>query len=305
MSEAIQIRMGGYGPPTTTHSRALKFIGDRLEERFGERVDVKYIWNIMDFGYRSSDIMWLTECGILTLSYQSTSYLTKRVSELGFVDQPFLFPDLEAARAAFDGVLGKHLIECIEAQYNFRVLGFFENGFRHISNRLRPIHMPEDLAGMKTRMLLSDIHSRTFELLGAEPLQMDLTDAIEMVKAGTLDAQENPLANTVTYGVHKFHAYHTLSGHFYLSRGIWAHRDTVDAWPDDLRSGMDEIIPDAVAYQRGLAVAEEDVARKTIEDEGCEIVELTADEHAAWVAKVAPLREEARGIFGDAMFEML
>ena len=106
MSEAIQIRMGGYGPPTTTHSRALKFIGDRLEERFGERVDVKYIWNIMDFGYRSSDIMWLTECGILTLSYQSTSYLTKRVSELGFVDQPFLFPDLEAARAAFDGVLG-------------------------------------------------------------------------------------------------------------------------------------------------------------------------------------------------------
>ena len=60
MSEAIQIRMGGYGPPTTTHSRAMKFIGDRLEARFGDRVDVKYIWNIMDFGYRSSDILWLT-----------------------------------------------------------------------------------------------------------------------------------------------------------------------------------------------------------------------------------------------------
>lgn len=305
MSEAIQIRMGGYGPPTTTHSRALKFIGERLEARFGDRVEVKYIWNIMDFGYRSSDIMWLTECGILTLSYQSTSYLSKRVPELGFVDLPFLFPNLDAARAAYDGALGKHLIGCIEAQYNFQVLGFFENGFRHISNRLHPIHTPDDLAGMKIRMLFSDIHARTFELLGAEPLQMDLTDAIEMVKAGTLDAQENPLANTATYGVHKYHRYHTLSGHFYLSRGVWANRDAAAAWPEDLRSGMAEIVPEAVAYQRGLAVAEEAIAGKTIEDEGCEIVELTADEHAAFVAKVAPLHEEARGIFGAAMFDML
>jgi TRAP-type C4-dicarboxylate transport system substrate-binding protein len=305
MAEAIQIRMGGYGPPTTTHSRALKFIGDRLEAQFGDRVDVKYIWNIMDFGYRGDEIMWLTEAGFLTLSYQSTSYLTHRVPELGFVDLPFLFPDLDAARAAFDGALGQHLIERVEAQYNFRVLGFFENGFRHISNRLRPIHRPEDLAGMKIRMLPSDIHERTFKLFGADPIQMDLTEAIAGVVDGSLDAQENPLANTATYGVHKYHPYHTLSSHFYLSRGIWSHRDTVDAWPDDLRAAMAAIIPEAVAYQRGLAVEEEDVSRQTIEAAGCEIVELTEEEHAAFVAKVAPLHDEARGIFGDAMFEML
>lgn len=305
MSDAIQFRMGGYGPPTTTHSRAMKFIGDRLEAQFGDRVDVKYIWNIMDFGYRSSDILWLTECGILTMSYQSTAYLGKRVPELGFVDLPFLFPDLDAARAAYDGALGKYLIGRIEAEFNFQVLGFFENGFRHISNRLRPIHTPEDLAGMKIRMLFSDIHARTFELLGTDPMQMDLTEAIAGIKAGTLDAQENPLANTATYGVHKFHRHHTLSGHFYLSRGAWANREAAAAWPDDVRTALDEIVPDAVAYQRGLAVEEEGIARKTIEDEGCEIVDLTADEHAAFVAKVAPLHEEARGIFGDTMFDML
>jgi len=305
VSEAIQIRMGGYGPPTTTHSRALKFIGDRLEERFGDRVDVKYIWNIMDFGYLSSDIIWLTECGILTLSYQSTSYLSKRVPELGFVDLPFLFSSLETARAAYDGALGKHLIGCIEAKTKLHMLGFFENGFRHISNRVRPIHRPEDLAGLTIRMLYSDIHQRTFEMLGARPQQMDLTEAIAMVTAGTIDAQENPLANTVTYGVHKFHRYHTLSSHFYLSRGVWANRDAFAAWPDDIRSAMDEIIPQAVAYQRGLAVEEEEVARRAIEEQGCEIVELTADEHAAFAAKVAPLHDEARAIFGNTMFDML
>lgn len=305
MDDAIQIRMGGYGPPTTTHSRALKFIGNRLEAQLGDRVDIKYIWNIMDFGYRSSDIVWLTECGILTVSYQSTAYLGKRIPELGFVDLPYLFPDLDAARAAYDGALGRHLIGCIEAKANLQVVGFFENGFRHISNKLRSVHRPEDLAGMKIRMLYSNIHERTFELLGAEPLQMDLTEAIEGVIADTLDAQENPLANTVTYGVHKYHHYHTLSSHFYLSRGVWVNRDAFASWPDNMRAAMDEIVPEAVAYQRGLAVEEEEVSRRAIEMEGCEIVELTAEEHAVFAAKVAPLHEEARDTFGDVMFDML
>jgi TRAP-type C4-dicarboxylate transport system substrate-binding protein len=92
MTNPIQIRMGGYGPSTTGFSRALNLIGDRLTAEFGDRVDVKYVYNIMDLGYRSDDILWLVESGLLTLGYQSSSYLTDRVPELGFVDLPFLFP---------------------------------------------------------------------------------------------------------------------------------------------------------------------------------------------------------------------
>lgn len=305
MTDTIQIRMGGYGPPTTTHSRAMKFIGERLADQFGDRVDIKYIWNIMDFGYRADEILDLTESGILTLSYQSTSYLTHRVPELEFVDLPFLFADLDAARGAFDGPLGRYLIERIEARYNYRVVGFFENGFRHVSNRLRPVHLPDDLAGMTIRMLPSDMHSRTFELLGAVPMQMDLTECIERVKAGTIDAQENPLANTVTYGVHHFHPYHTLTSHFYLSRGIWTNRDQVDGWPDDLRDALHAAIPDAVAYQRDLAVEEETVSQQALDEAGCETVTLTSDEHQQFVDRVAPLYEESRKTFGGTMFELL
>ena len=90
MNNPIQIRMGGYGPATTGFSRALKFIGDRLEAAFKDRVEIKYIWNIMDLGYRGEDILWLVEHGLLTLGYQSSSYLTDRVPELGLVDLPFL-----------------------------------------------------------------------------------------------------------------------------------------------------------------------------------------------------------------------
>src|SRR6202035_4619934 len=91
MADPIQIRMGGYGPASTGFSRALKLIGDRLTAQFGDRVDIKYVWNIMDLGYRAEDILWLVEHGLLTLGYQSSSYLTDRVPQLGFVDLPFLF----------------------------------------------------------------------------------------------------------------------------------------------------------------------------------------------------------------------
>src|ERR1700686_4454282 len=172
MGNPTQIRMGGYGPSTTGFSRALKLIGDRLTAQFGDRVDIKYVWNIMDLGYRAEDILWLVEHGLLTLGYQSSSYLTDRVPELGFVDLPFLFARTEAARAAVDGALGQLLARKIEERVNYRILGFFENGFRHLSNRLRPVRSPADLASMRIRVLPSQVQVRTFELLGAVPLRL-------------------------------------------------------------------------------------------------------------------------------------
>ncbi len=297
--------MGGYGPPHTGFSRALKRIGERLVGRFGDGVDVKYVWNIMDFGYRAEEILWLVEGGILTLGYQSSSYLTDRVPELGFVDLPFLFNSNAQARAAMDGALGAFLAQKIEEQANFRVLGWFENGFRHISNRLRPIRQPSDLAGMRIRVLPSDVQKRTFELLGAVPLRMDLTEAVEMIKAGTIDAQENPLANTVVYGVHKFHRFHTLTGHFYISRPVFLNRDQFESWPQELQEEMGNAVKDAMAFQRASAIDEHDSARRAIDAQGCEIIELDADQHRAFVDAVKPLHAEARVAYGTAMFDRL
>src|SRR3974390_574073 len=289
MSGPIRIHMGGYGPATTGFSKALKFIGDKLQARFGERIAVDYVWNVMDHGHKAEDILGLVENGKLTLGYQSSSYLTDLVPELGFVDLPFLFRDNADAREAMDGELGRFLAQKIEERKGYRILGWFENGFRHISNRLRPLHAPADLKGMRIRVLPSEVHRRTFELLDAVPMRMDLSEAIAMIKAGTPDAQEHPLANTVTYGVHKFHKFHTLTHHFYISRPIFLHRPSFDAWPEDLKRAMQAAVIEAVAFQRQLAVEEHESSRKIIEEAGCEIVELNVDEQAAFVAAGQPL----------------
>jgi TRAP-type transport system periplasmic protein len=304
MGNPIQIRMGGYGPATTGFSRALQLIGDRLTARFGDAVDIKYVWNIMELGYRAEDILWLVEHGLLTLGYQSSSYLTDRVPELGFVDLPFLFARTQEARAAVDGALGQLLARKIEERVNYRILGYFENGFRHLSNRLRPVHVPADLAGMRIRVLPSQVQARTFELLGAVPLRMDLTEAIAKITAGEIDAQENPLSNTVTYGVHKFHRFHTLTNHFYISRPIFLHRAAFDGWPEDLREAMRAAVAEAIVFQRDLHEREEEDARRAIEAQGCEIVELSPDQHAAFIKAVQPIFGEARTQYGDGLFEL-
>jgi TRAP-type transport system periplasmic protein len=306
MSETIQIRMGGYGPPKTTCSRALKVMGDRLHAEFGAGVDVKYIWNVMDLGYQGGDLLWMAEHGILTLSYQSTSYLADRVPELDFADLPYLFDDLEHARVAMDGKLGAWMSRKIEERIpGYRVLGYFENGYRHVSNRLHPVRALSDLKGMRVRLMPGAIHNRSFGLLGAVPHSLDLKPGLEAIVAGAVDGQENPLANTVDYGAHKVHRFHTLTGHCYLSRGIYMNRAEYDRWPRAMQEGIRKAAREAVLVQRELAVEEEKAARKAIEDAGGEVLELAPQERAAFVRAVKPLHDEARQRFGEEAFALL
>ena len=306
MSEPIQIRMGGYGPPKTTCSRGLKIMGDRLVQEFCKSVDVKYIWNVMDLGYKGGDLLWMAEHGILTLSYQSTSYLADRVPELDMADLPFLFDGLKDARAAMDGKFGAWMTRKIEERIpGYRVLGYFENGYRHVSNQLRPVRALADLKGMRVRLMPGRIHARSFELLGTVPFSLDLKPGLEAVVSGAVDAQENPLANTVDYGAHKVHRYHTLTNHCYLSRGIYMNRAEFERWPKELQQGIQRAAREAIVAQRDLAVEEEEVARKAIEAAGGEVVELTPAERAAFARAVKPLHDEARKRFGDDVFALV
>jgi TRAP-type C4-dicarboxylate transport system substrate-binding protein len=153
-------------------------------------------------------------------------------------------------------------------------------------------------------VLPSEVHTRTFELLGARPMPMDLSQAIGMIKNGDLDAQENPLSNTVTYGVHTFHRFHTLSNHFYVSRPIFLNRTAFDGWPVTLQAAMRTAVQQAVAWQRDMHEAEEKAARGAIEAQGCQIVALATDEREAFAAAVASLRGRTAEALGSELLAL-
>jgi TRAP-type transport system periplasmic protein len=300
----IRILLAGYAPPNNGFSLSLKRIGDRIQTKFGKDVDVKYLYNILDLGYKGEDLPWLVEDGVLTMAYQSSSYFTEQIPDLGIADLPFLFSDMTTARSAMDGRFGSTLAERMEAKGNYRILGWFENGFRHISNRLRPIHTPADMKGMTIRVLPSKVQERTFALLGATPRIMDLSELLPAIKAGTIDAQENPFSNTTTYGVHKYHKFHTASNHFYLSRPIFFNKAQFDAWPKELQEEMRAAVRDAVEFQRVLHVKEEEDAMVEIKKEGGTIVELTSEEHQQFVDAVKPIYGEARGQYDRELLSL-
>src|SRR5262249_27856505 len=101
------------------------------------------------------------------------------------------------------------------------------------------------------------------------------------------------------------HRFHTISNHFYISRPIFLHRAAFDGWPADLQAAMRAAVAEAVTFQRGLAGEEDRDARRAIEAQGCEIVELTGDEHRQFAAAVQPLLKEAKTTYGTEMFGMV
>jgi TRAP-type C4-dicarboxylate transport system substrate-binding protein len=292
--------MAGYGPPTTSFSQALTRVGEHLTANFGNTINIRYVYNVMDVGYLASDITWLVDTGVLTLGYFT---MTEGIPELELAALPFLFPDTAAARAAMDGELGRAATEKIESKSNHRVLGYFENGFRHISNQVRPIRTPNDLAGLTIRVL--GVQARTFELLGADPQAISLPAALAGIQAGTLDGQENPFANTVTYGIHPYHRFHTATYHSYLSRPIFVHRPTFDAWPDKLQIALRDAVRDAIAYQRELKDQEEAEAEALIRAGGGEIIKLTSTEKATFVEAVAPIYAEADARYSQELLALV
>jgi TRAP-type C4-dicarboxylate transport system substrate-binding protein len=300
-NKPTRIVLGGYGPATSSFSKSLKLIGDRLGSRFGEDVEVNYVYNILDLGYDAAgDLTRLVDNGVLSLAYLT---MFKDIPALQVAALPFLFSDSVAARAAMDGALGQSAIDSIEANSDLRILGFFENGFRHVSNSVRPVHSPADLNGLTIRVL--GVQAKTFEILGANAKVTPLPVVFDGLKSGELDGQENPFENVVTYKLYQAQRYYTETYHSYLSRPIFVHKPSFDAWPADLQMEMRDAVTEAVDYQRKLHDQAEIDAAQTIREAGGEIVTLSPEQRQVFVDAVAPIYVDAQTQFSRELLEMV
>jgi C4-dicarboxylate-binding protein DctP len=109
----------------------------------------------------------------------------------------------------------------------------------------------------------------------------------------------------VTYGVHNFHKFHTATNHFYLSRPIFLHRASFDAWPRAIQEEMRAAVQDAIVFQRDLHVKEEEEAMATIRKAGSEIIELTPQQHALFAQAVNPIFGEARAQYSRELLGLV
>lgn len=279
---ALRIRFGGYQPPASILNRAARVLGEALQRRLGDAVRFELDGNVVASGHDAADLLdWVAE-GRIEMCYFSASYLEQAAPELAALDVPFVFERREDAYAQVDGELGRRAAEQLARTRGYRVLGYLDNGFRHITNRVRALHRPQDCAGLRIRTLLSEAHGRVFRRLGFEPVPLDVKDLVAAVRSGKVDAQDNPLTNTYNFGVHRYHRHLTLSAHFWGTAVLLCHGESYERWPAEARSAVDAAAARAVEAQRRMAAAEDDEALAKLEAEGCEVVRLTPEERALW-----------------------
>jgi TRAP-type transport system periplasmic protein len=301
----LPVRLGGYAPRDSSHGRALDRIADELRRGLGDRVDIDVDYNILDRGRPASTLLDEVESGATTLCYFSTSYLADRAPELAVVDLPYVFDSLEHAHRCLDGGLGSALSERTRANTALLPMGYWDNGFRHLSNRGRDVRTPDDCRGLRVRLQPNWAHERLFRELGAEPVANDLQAGIAMLRSGELDAQENPFANFVAYGIDELHPYVTRTGHVYGARGVYASARQLREWPDADVEVLQAAVTVAIAEQRTSAARIETELADSLAARGTEIRTLTEDERAAFRSAAAPVASLAAERLGPALPDLL
>lgn len=283
----ITLHFAGYQPPRSVHTRGLYSLRDSVARCSDGKLAITVTDSIVGLGRKAGDLLTMVEHGELDGCYFASSYLAGRVPALGVFDQPFQAGSREATFSALDAATGASLAAEVAAATAYRVLGFWDNGIRHISNAVRPIRLPTDCAGLRLRTLDNTQHQDAFRRLGFRPMFIDVADLARAVADGTVDAQENPLTNMVNFGIQAHHKHVSLTGHLLGIALLLVNRACFAALPAELRGVLDAAARDSEATQRAQAAAEDADCLKLLADAGVAVIEPDAIDLPAFRAAVA------------------
>lgn len=305
MQSPVSIKMGGYQNAASVHTKAARIFGAELNRRLKNNVTFEFQENIINQGHKAGDLLGMVEDGRLTMCYFSSSYLAERVAEFALLDLPFTYNDRQATYAILDGQLGHHLADLLGSSTGFKLLNFWDNGFRHFSNSSHPIESPSDCVDITIRTLFSDLHIEVFRSLGFVPVPLDVKDLLEGVRSGKIIAQENPLTNTYNFEIHKFHRYITLSSHFFGTAVLLCNQDTYWSWDEEFRAEIDRSAAIATEAQRRFASREDETILKKLSNTEAKITLLNEDQLELFCRAVEPVITRQKINFGDELFDML
>ena len=305
MTAPVQLKFGGYQEPASIHNRAAGRFGELLKKKLGDRIAFELIGSVLKIGRPSGDLPVMVDAGELDFCYMSTVRFAKWVPELKLLELPFVVKDRTAITSAFMGGFGDLIRRRMRESTPFRLLGIWDNGFRHFTNNVRPIRTPADCKGLRIRSQVSELHAEVFSAFGFEPIPVDVKVFTEQIASGRFDAQENPLTNTYNFGVHNFHPYFTLSGHLFGAAAFICKEERYQAWPKDVQTAVDSLAKEATAHQHQLAAAEDAEILARLASTKVEVVRLADAERAAFVKASQPVLDRHSKELDAKLFEFL
>jgi TRAP-type transport system periplasmic protein len=285
-AQTTKLTLGhGAAPGNPRHEAAVKF-AEVLKAKTGGRIEVQ----VAPSAQLGDDAAMVTalRTGALDMSANSQGAVANAVPEYAAYGMPFLFSSAGQAFKLLDGPLGKELTDK-SAEKGLIVLGYWDNGIRHMTNSKRAITKVEDMKGLKMRTPPDSVLVDIMQSLGAEAQQIKFAELYVALQQGVVDGQENPLMNIHASKLYEVQKHLALTSHqfqmtpFLMSKRSWDKLSEAD------RKAVTDAAAEATALQRKLSQESDD---KLLADLKAKGVQVTTVDKAAFEKATAAVDDK-------------
>jgi tripartite ATP-independent transporter DctP family solute receptor len=243
-----EIKFGHVGAPGSLFAQSADIFAKAANAKLGDKAKV-VVYGSSQLG-SDGELLKKLKLGTVDLALPST-VMTSVAAEFGVFEMPYLVQSRAHAARIAKEVIRPTLGPIVEKQ-GYRIIGVYENGYRHITNNLRPIVKPEDLKGMKLRVPGGVWRVKMFQAYGAQPSPMELKEVFVALQTGVMDAQENPLTQIFSQKFQEVQKFLSMTGHVYTPAYVTAGASW-ERFPADVRKALEDAAVETEAEVLKLA----------------------------------------------------
>ncbi|WP_232363787.1 TRAP transporter substrate-binding protein [Desulfogranum japonicum] len=302
------VKFGHVGPTFHGQTKGVDAFAAYVKEKTEGRIDIATFPGGQLGGERS--LAEQVQSGTLQMATISTAVLQNFVPQAAIMDMPFMFPDRKTLYKVLDDKDVQNKIFSYFPKKGFMAIGWTENEIRDLSNNKRPVHTPDDVKGLKIRVMNSPVYIDTFKQLGASPVGIPFPEIYNALQTGVIDAQENPILTTVLMNFTEVNKYITKTQHCVTECIIIVARDYWESLSADDQMIFREAAKVATEVNRNVNVELHHKLPKSgisieqfAEKNAVEIVELTSEERAQFREAMTPVWNKYRTKIGDELFD--
>ena len=294
------LRFGSMMPADTIYHKACVMFADELAKLSSQKLKVE-VYPASQLG-SIAEMLSATQVGSLPITMAVPAWYSKFMKPIDAFTLPYIVSSPERLRSAIDGVLGKEIAKMGEAA-GFQVIGYWLIGGRHIVNRVRAVNTPADCAGLKLRVINSQVYIQSFRALGASTVAMDPSELYLALQQGVVDGFEYPLPDLVSYKLYEVSKYLSLDNHttdiFLISvnKGIW------DGLSDEERGMLGQAMRTAMDWQWKEQPGEIAAALAKLRTL-MQVNEITPENKELFVKATRPIYQQFQGSIGKDFLDL-
>lgn len=300
LAAPVTLKLGHIAEPENPYGQGADHFAKLVKERSNGEIEIQ-VFPSSQLG-NQRDLVEGLVFGTVDMTLTGTAVLGNFVPEVAVFDLPFIFRDIPHAYKALDTV-GMELCKLGEKQ-GMITLAIWENGVRHMTNNRQPIRTPEDMKGLKVRVMEQPVYIEMMKTLGASPTPMAMSELYTALQKGVVDGQENPLAQIATKRFDEVQKYISLTGHTYAPEVVLISAIAWNKLTPEQQAMMRKAAEDTREWQRQLCRDSESTFMQTIKERGHAAVNDDVD-IAAFMKATAPVYKLYTDKFGDASIKAI